>query len=606
MATADLVNLVNLSLGVEPNGVVNFNYLHTLLHEMVARLVEHESALEVSGGYELLERSINEGHPYVSSGFQADNTTITVPGTPGYVLKKMDAAIEKTDKEMRQRRDHGGTPKKGGSGKRREGYQDKDGKRSPESGGSRKSSTASLKDSGAASKDHADQSKAKSTKSDKHQGALPDHKDQGSTASQSKDQKDKGTSDQHRDQKDKGTTGDRDQKDKVTTGDRDQNDKVTTGDRDQKDKGTTGDRDQKDKGTTSDRDQKDKGTTGDRDQKDKGTTGDRDQKNKGTTGDRDQKDKGTTGDRDQKDKGITSDQKDKGTTSDRDQKDKGATSDQQKDQKTIETTAVLQKDQKDRGTMAQQLMDQKDRGAIAEQYKDQKDKGTAADRLRDQKDRELTAGQYKDHKGKGTTSELKDQKDKGAMAEKLKYDKDKGSGPEVKEKLTTAEQYREKAARYDSRPASKSLRTVSQKTGEDISDANTFTGRRQLASYAGPAPLHVSSRNVRPSNSYSKSLAGYSLAANDISALEKQLVDIEVRLSAVETLPELLSKKASDSTSTPISDMWSFSNMDYRLHAAEKNMDRVSLPVCHHVMCVVGQLLSGSESPTCPWVQCGG
>ena len=42
MAATDLVQLINLSLGVEPRGVVNFNYLHGLLHEIVKRLVTLE------------------------------------------------------------------------------------------------------------------------------------------------------------------------------------------------------------------------------------------------------------------------------------------------------------------------------------------------------------------------------------------------------------------------------------------------------------------------------------------------------------------------------------------------------------------------------------
>ena len=42
MAAADLVHLLDLSLGAEPCGVVNFNYLHGLLHEIVKRLANLE------------------------------------------------------------------------------------------------------------------------------------------------------------------------------------------------------------------------------------------------------------------------------------------------------------------------------------------------------------------------------------------------------------------------------------------------------------------------------------------------------------------------------------------------------------------------------------
>ena len=39
MASDELVHLIDLSLGVQPQGVVNFNYLHGLLHEIVKRLM---------------------------------------------------------------------------------------------------------------------------------------------------------------------------------------------------------------------------------------------------------------------------------------------------------------------------------------------------------------------------------------------------------------------------------------------------------------------------------------------------------------------------------------------------------------------------------------
>lgn len=38
MATEDLIHLIDLSLGVQPQGVVNFNYLHDLMHGIVKRL----------------------------------------------------------------------------------------------------------------------------------------------------------------------------------------------------------------------------------------------------------------------------------------------------------------------------------------------------------------------------------------------------------------------------------------------------------------------------------------------------------------------------------------------------------------------------------------
>ncbi len=43
MASDELVHLIDLSLGVQPQGVVNFNYLHGLLHEIVRRLMVVEN-----------------------------------------------------------------------------------------------------------------------------------------------------------------------------------------------------------------------------------------------------------------------------------------------------------------------------------------------------------------------------------------------------------------------------------------------------------------------------------------------------------------------------------------------------------------------------------
>lgn len=47
-AAADLVHLIDLSLGVQPSGVVNFNSLHGLMHEIVRRLVQMEELQAMS------------------------------------------------------------------------------------------------------------------------------------------------------------------------------------------------------------------------------------------------------------------------------------------------------------------------------------------------------------------------------------------------------------------------------------------------------------------------------------------------------------------------------------------------------------------------------
>ena len=45
MAATELLQLIDLSLGGEPCGVVNFNYMHTLMHEIVRRLVQLEGVV---------------------------------------------------------------------------------------------------------------------------------------------------------------------------------------------------------------------------------------------------------------------------------------------------------------------------------------------------------------------------------------------------------------------------------------------------------------------------------------------------------------------------------------------------------------------------------
>ena len=50
MAATELVHLIDLSLGEQPSGVVNFNYLHNLLHEIVKRLVSFEEQQQFGVG----------------------------------------------------------------------------------------------------------------------------------------------------------------------------------------------------------------------------------------------------------------------------------------------------------------------------------------------------------------------------------------------------------------------------------------------------------------------------------------------------------------------------------------------------------------------------
>lgn len=77
-------------------------------------------------------------------------------------------------------------------------------------------------------------------------------------------------------------------------------------------------------------------------------------------------------------------------------------------------------------------------------------------------------------------------------------------------------------------------------------------------------------------SSYSRS-ACLAMAANEVESLDRKLINIEVRLNAVESLPEMLEQKASNSGSTPVSDLWNFANIDSRVRATENNMAKVRI-----------------------------
>ncbi len=64
-------------------------------------------------------------------------------------------------------------------------------------------------------------------------------------------------------------------------------------------------------------------------------------------------------------------------------------------------------------------------------------------------------------------------------------------------------------------------------------------------------------------------------AANDLGYLERKLGDLETRMSAMETLPDLLERKGSDVTATPVRDMWNFTNLNNRVASVETGIDKV-------------------------------
>lgn len=84
---------------------------------------------------------------------------------------------------------------------------------------------------------------------------------------------------------------------------------------------------------------------------------------------------------------------------------------------------------------------------------------------------------------------------------------------------------------------------------------------------------------VRRGGSGFKSHSSFVSAANDLSALERKLHELEARVNTMESLPELLEKKSFDSQSMPASDLWNFTNINKRIGASEAGLDKVS--VCY-------------------------
>lgn len=84
------------------------------------------------------------------------------------------------------------------------------------------------------------------------------------------------------------------------------------------------------------------------------------------------------------------------------------------------------------------------------------------------------------------------------------------------------------------------------------------------------------------SDFYHRQKSSFVTAANDLGAMERKLQELESRLNAMDTLPELLERKSSDMGATPIKDRWNFTNLSKRLSAAEDGLEQVlCLCVCN-------------------------
>ena len=64
-------------------------------------------------------------------------------------------------------------------------------------------------------------------------------------------------------------------------------------------------------------------------------------------------------------------------------------------------------------------------------------------------------------------------------------------------------------------------------------------------------------------------------AANNLGALERKIQNLESRVNSFETLPELLERKASDISATPVRDMWNYTNLNKRVLSTEDGLDKV-------------------------------
>ena len=105
--------------------------------------------------------------------------------------------------------------------------------------------------------------------------------------------------------------------------------------------------------------------------------------------------------------------------------------------------------------------------------------------------------------------------------------------------------------------------TATDLTGRPSGTATDFTGRP-------PSTTGV----PRPSSRIRSHVSVVS-AANDLSALERKIQELENRMNSFDTLPELLERKASDVNATPVRDMWNFTNLNNRVSSAEEGLDKV-------------------------------
>ena len=74
----------------------------------------------------------------------------------------------------------------------------------------------------------------------------------------------------------------------------------------------------------------------------------------------------------------------------------------------------------------------------------------------------------------------------------------------------------------------------------------------------------------------SRSRTNIVTAANDLSALERKIQNLESRVNSFDSLPEMLERKGSDTNATPVKDMWNFTNLTSRVLSAEQSIGKVN------------------------------
>lgn len=102
---------------------------------------------------------------------------------------------------------------------------------------------------------------------------------------------------------------------------------------------------------------------------------------------------------------------------------------------------------------------------------------------------------------------------------------------------------------------------------------------REPSAPAGGTPIRPSSSALGPSGSQllgRRSRPSIVTAANDLSALERKLQELELKMDTMQSLPDMLERKSSDSQATPVHDMWNFTILSKRLSATEDGLDKAS------------------------------